>query len=123
MMSDNIIGKTAEIRDRLKYVNVKCDSIILRESLDELLSYLSNNEGAKMCTAITFALATLLFVGLNSKGVELSGHPVMHDIDRIKALVKQIKQVEADHEDRRETKKPKLDSQAAQRFVQHHIRQ
>lgn len=95
--------------------------LIAQNDVEELLqTNLSRREGAKLLTSITFALTTLCFVALNVRGIDLQKHPVVSDIERIKALVKKIQEVETSNV-LPAPKRLRVDSKAAHRFVEYHV--
>jgi len=115
------IGKCSDICNRLSILEGLVGNLV-KVDLDELLSSTTSIESAKACAAITFSLATLMFVGLNVRGADISNHSVMKDIERIRNLVKTIKDIESNSDDNQSSKRLRIDSQAARRILEHHIK-
>jgi hypothetical protein len=98
--------------------------LVAKNDAEELLqTTLSRREGAKLLTSITFALTTLYFVALNAHGKDLLQHPVVRDIERIKAMVKKIQEIETVEKSNflPTAKRLRVDSTAAYRIVMHHV--
>ena len=102
----------------------------LHKSMDELkkqLEHLMNNysmirssaktplEEAKLDLTITYAVNSLFWIYLSMKGVDVHKHDVKHELMRLKEYMVRTKEIED------KQKAPKIDVQAANRFIKHSI--
>lgn len=84
----------------------------LRENLDEASK-------AKLSTGLAFTIASLYYVALSLEGKDPHQHSVIDEIGRIKGVVSLLNQVKK--EDSQPSKRPRIDRDASQRLIVHHL--
>lgn len=93
--------------------------------LEALFSQLTPLESGKLDVSISFTLASLCYILMNIHGIDTQNHPIHDHLQRIKAFVAKVKQIEnptaVKANEEQPKKKVKLDVGVAQRMIQHHI--
>ncbi|KAF5093751.1 hypothetical protein D0Z00_003886 [Geotrichum galactomycetum] len=71
---------------------------------------------------LTYALDSIVFAQLKATGTDLKGHPIMLELERVKALMDKIKRFETgDLSEPVPKSNSRIDKQAAARFIKHAI--
>lgn len=112
-------GELKKIQEELKKIQ-NAFNCLQKLNDETLTSQLSSVEIAKLKTSLAFSIASTYFVLLNVIGKEPGKHPITDDINRIKAMVNQINKIEKDGVEPAQ-KKLKVDKDAANRIVSHHL--
>lgn len=82
---------------------------------------LSPLEQAQHYALLAYALDSIVFAHLKSNGVEHKNHPIMIELERIKAIMAKIKRVQDGEAPSERPDHLKIDKEAAARFIKHAI--
>lgn len=109
--SDNLAGQLAALKKNI--------APIVHGVVPESLAPLDQ---AQHYALLTYALDSVVFTQLKATGADLKGHPIMLELERVKALMDKIKRFEAgDLSDPVAKSNSRIDKQAAARFIKHAI--
>eukprot|EP00967_Tisochrysis_lutea_P133016 scaffold232842_cov32-Tisochrysis_lutea.AAC.1 len=87
----------------------------------DLCQGLSPLESARLHLMVAYTINTLFYMYLKTQGIEATNHPVMEELDRVKAYVRKVKEVTKEMEAKADATKAQisLNASAAQRFIAH----
>lgn len=71
---------------------------ILKKSVQEMTDSADNISKIKIYNGYSYVLVSVLFAYLKSVGIKTESHPIMKDLDRVKAYVKKLKLLESQGE-------------------------
>lgn len=80
---------------------------------------LSPLDQAQHYALLAYALDSVIFACLKSTGADTKEHPIMIELERIKAALARIKRVEEGGEDKEEKRPARIDKEAAERIIAH----
>lgn len=93
--------------------------VALKTSVNETLpETLTPMEQAEHYALLSYALNSIIFAYLKSTGTETKSHPIMLELERIKASLAKIKRVQEGKEDKAEKR---IDSDVAKRIITHSL--
>lgn len=111
------LSHDAELTSRLKQFREAIFKIEDRISLandPEIYEKLSNNDKIKYNLLMSYSLNSLFWMYLRAEGIDPTKHPIKNENERLKKSMVRAKQIND-----RNTLMPRIDKNAAQRFVRH----
>lgn len=117
------IPKVKQHADTLAYQVKNLESTLSPLIHSVNVDALSTYEQAEHYALLAYSLDSIIFAHLKNNGVETKGHPIMIELDRIKASMAKLKRVK-DNKDGNAPLEPRVnhsrvDKAAAKRIIQH----
>jgi hypothetical protein len=104
--------------DQLSKLEQHLQPILQYDTLTDLNSQLSTEDMVKLNTAIAYSLQALYYIMMRVQGKDLSDHPVLSEIERIKKCVERVKDTLASQPSTTPPQpQPRIDSAAAARVI------
>jgi hypothetical protein len=104
--------------DQLSKLEQHLQPILQYDTLTDLNSQLSTEDMVKLNTAIAYSLQALYYIMMRVQGKDLSDHPVLSEIERIKKCVERVKDTLASQPSTTPSQpQPRIDSAAAARVI------
>lgn len=104
--------------EQLSKLEQHLQPILQYDTLTDLNSQLSTEDMVKLNTAIAYSLQALYYIMMRVQGKDLSDHPVLSEIERIKKCVERVKDTLASQPQTTPSQpQPRIDSAAAARVI------
>lgn len=104
--------------EQLSKLEQHLQPILQYDTLTDLNSQLSTEDMVKLNTAIAYSLQALYYIMMRVQGKDLSDHPVLSEIERIKKCVERVKDTLASQPQATPSQpQPRIDSAAAARVI------
>ena len=104
--------------DQLSKLEQHLQPILQYDTLSDLNSQLNTEDMVKLNTAIAYSLQALYYIMMRVQGKDLSDHPVLSEIERIKKCVERVKDTLASQPQTTASQpQPRIDSAAAARVI------
>lgn len=87
----------------------------------DLCRGLSPLESARLHLMVAYTINTIFYMYLKTQGIPANNHPVMEELERVKAYIRKVRNVSKEAEEKADTSKRQisLNATAAQRFIAH----
>lgn len=117
------MSSVTELKESLANVKSQVAVVDKLNSLTDMDATLGLKSSAELNISLAFAISSMYFMMMKTKGISTANHPIKEDLARIKQYVGKIRKLDTDSNGDSAAKKRKItvDSEAAKPVVQHEL--